>query len=148
MIPNTPQALGFLIDRLMQNVMPELQTTFAMSDLAFITTLLNMFGQDYDRSAQARLVDIREMQDIFSDAKGVVQDAELAKRLAATQDEFESDMHIGALDAVHADHCKLLIEAHAAIEQRDTRAAAVLNEQIWAHLERHADRHRYDVDFG
>ena len=31
MIPHTQQALGFLIDRLMQNVMPELQTTFAMS---------------------------------------------------------------------------------------------------------------------
>lgn len=148
MIPHTQQALGFLIDRLMQNVMPELQTTFAMSDLAFITTLLTMFGQDFDRGAQVRLADIREMQDIFSDAKGVVQDPALAKRLAATQDLVESDMRIAALDAVHADHCKLLIEAHAAIEERDTRAAAVLNDQIWAHYARHAERHRYDVDFG
>ena len=148
MIPHARQSLGFLIDRLLSSTLPELQTVFAMSDVAMIATLLRMFGQDFDRSAQARLEDIREMQDIFSDAKGLVKDPALAARLAREQDEYETNMGIEALDAVHAEHCALLIQTHAAVELIDTRAAAVVNRAIWAHLERHAERHRYDVDFG
>ena len=147
MIPHTQQAMGFLIQRLVTSFGPELTTTYAVADLGLISALLSMFGQDFTRAAAARLTDMQEMADIFSDAQGLVDDEQLAKKLAATQDRHITNMDINNLDALHAAHSALLIETHARIEQMDSRAAEMVNRAIWAHLEKHAERHRYEIDF-
>lgn len=147
MIPQTQQALGFVIQRLLTSIGPELTTSYAMADLGLIATLLSMFGQDFTRAADARQTDIQEMADIFSDAQGLIRDEEFRKKLAATQGLHLTNFDIDNLDAIHATHSALLIETHARIEQIDSRAAEVVNREIWAHLAKHADRHRYEVDF-
>ena len=147
MIPHTPQALGFLIQRLFSSVGPELTTPYALADLGLIATLLNMVGQDFPRAAEARLADIREMRDIFSDALGLIHDSSLSARLASAQEVHISDVGIESLDEVHAQHSTLLIETHAHVERVDSRAAETVNRAIWAHLEKHAERHRYEADF-
>ena len=147
MIPHTQQALGFVIQRLLTSIGPELTTSYAMADLGLIATLLSMFGQDFTRAADARQTDIQEMADIFSDAQGLIRDEEFRKKLAATQGLHLTNFDIDNLDAIHAEHSALLIETHARIEQIDSRAAEMVNREIWAHLEKHAERHRYEADF-
>ena len=147
MIPHTQQALGFIIQRLITSVAPELSTPYAMADLGLIAMLLGMVGQDFARAAEARLADIREMTDIFSDAQGLIHDPDLTKRLAAARALHITDMGIDHLDEVHAQHSALLIDTHARIERIDSRAAEVVNREILAYLERHAERHRYESDF-
>lgn len=139
--------MGHVIQRLMTSLGPELTTSYAIADLGLIAALLTMFGQDFTRAAAARLADIQEMADIFSDAKGVVRDETLAKKLAATQGLHITNTDINNLDALHAEHSALLIETHARIEQIDSRAAEMVNREIWAHLEKHAERHAYEIEF-
>ena len=99
MIPHTQQALGFVIQRLLTSIGPELTTSYAMADLGLIATLLSMFGQDFTRAADARQTDIQEMADIFSDAQGLIRDAEFRKKLAATQGLHLTNFDIDNLDA-------------------------------------------------
>ena len=145
MIPHTQQALGFLVQRLMTSLGPELTSNYALADLGLIATLLGMIGQDFPRAAEARLADIREMADIFSDAQGLIHDPQLSTQLASLQAVHSTDMTIDHLDALHAQYSTLLIETHAHIERIDSRAAEIVNRAIWAHLEAHAARHSYEA---
>ena len=146
MIPHTQQALGFVIQRLLTSIGPELTTSYAMANLGLIATLLSMFGQDFTRAAEARQTDIQEMADIFSDAQGLIHDDDFRSKLSTTQGLHITNLDINNLDSIHAEHSALLIETHARIEKIDSRAAEMVNRAIWAHLEKHAERHRYEAD--
>lgn len=145
MIPHTPAAIGYIAQRLMTHVAPELRTQFGVADLALIGTLLSMIGQDFERAAEARLLDIREMRDIFSDAENVLKDDTLNARTAEARARPMHDLRITALDEAHAVHSKLLIEVHARVEQHTSGAATQINLRIWEYLARHAERHSYEA---
>jgi hypothetical protein len=138
-IPNTSKAIAFLAQRLFTHVLPEQRSQFGMADVALLGLLFEMVGQDFDRAAQARLEDIREMRAIFADARR--RGLEVDPRPDALD---LSDVRIARLDEVHAIHGRALIELHARIEQVGD---AELDRQVWQYLERHAERHRYDVNF-
>ncbi len=150
MIPHTPEAIGFITQRLMTHVLPDLRTNYGVADIALIGTLLGMVGQDFERAAQARLEDIREMRTIFAAAEalldhGSAHDRELAARVHEARGWPLDDLRISVLDDIHAFHSRLLIDVHARIEQQAGDAAVALDREIWAHLERHAERHRYEA---
>jgi hypothetical protein len=109
-----------------------------------------MVGQDFERAAQARLEDIHEMRTIFAAAEalldhGSAHDRELAARVHEARGWPLDDLRISVLDEIHAFHSRLLIDVHARIEQQAGEAAVALDREIWAHLERHAERHRYEA---
>ncbi len=145
MIPHTPAAIGYIAQRLMTHVAPELRTQFGVADLALIGTLLSMIGQDFERAAEARLQDIREMRDIFSDAERVLKDDALIQRTADARAWTLSDLHVSVLDEAHALHSRLLIEVHTRVEQQTGGAAQQINLRIWEYLARHAARHSYEA---
>jgi hypothetical protein len=139
MIPHTSKAIAFLAQRLFTHVLPEQRSTFGMADVALLGLLFEMVGQDFDRAAQARLEDIREMRAIFAEARG------LELEVDAAPDALDlSDVRIARLDEIHALHSRALIELHGRIE---ALAHAPLDRLVWQYLERHAERHRYDVNF-
>ncbi len=150
MIPHTPEAIGFITQRLMTHVLPDLKSNYGVADVALIATLLGLIGQDFERAAQARLDDIREMRALFAAAErllaqGHPQDAQLADRVYKAREWALDDLRISVLDEIHAFHSHLLIDVHTRIEQQMGAAAAALDRDIWAHLERHAERHRYEA---
>jgi hypothetical protein len=148
MIPHTSKAVTFLAQRLLTHVLPDARTTFGAADAALLSLLVEMVGQDFERAAEARIDDLREMRTIFTTARALGGlDAALAARIDAACAREISDLRIAALDAAHAAHCRALIDLHAWIETLDGADAARLDREIWAHLERHAERHRYDVNF-
>lgn len=147
MIPNTPKAVTFLAQRLLSHVLPGQQTAFGAADVALLSMLLEMVGQDFERAAQTRLEDVREMRGIFAEARGLPLDEALVARMNDARACDLSDVRIARLDEVHALHGKALIELHARIQQLDTAEAARLDRLVWEHLERHAERHHYDFAF-
>jgi uncharacterized protein YicC (UPF0701 family) len=148
MIPHTPAAIGGIAQRLMTNVLPDLRTNYGVADIGLISALLAMVAQDFERAAEARLADIREMRDIFSDAADLLHAEKIAAHLRDACELPLHDLHISKLDEVHALHSQLLIDVHARVEQlADSRAAAQVNLRIWEHLTRHVERHRYDIAF-
>ncbi len=147
MIPNTPKAIAFLAQRLLTHVLPEQRSSFGMADVALLALLFEMVGQDFERAAQARLDDIREMRAIFAAARPLVLGDPLVARMDEAAARDLSDVRIARLDDAHALHGRVLIELHTRVEQLGTAEAERVDRRIWEHLERHAERHRYDVDF-
>jgi hypothetical protein len=147
MIPQSQRAVQVLAQRLLTHVLPDQRTAFGMADVAFLEMLFEMVGQDLERGVHARLEDIREMRAIFGGARRLGLPDDLAARLAAAEARELSDLRLGPLDALHALHCAALIELHARVETLGGEEAARVDREIWQHLERHAERHRYDVNF-
>ncbi len=147
MIPDTPKAIAFLAQRLFTHVLPESGSAFGAADVALLGLLVQMIGQDFDRAAQARLDDIREMRGIFAEARALGPSADLIARMNEAVALDLSDVRIARLDEVHAAHGRVLIELHACVEAVDSEDASRVDRLVWEHLERHAERHRYDVNF-
>lgn len=147
MIPHTSKAIAFLAQRLLTHVLPEQRSQFGMADVALLGLLLEMVGQDFDRAAQARLDDIREMREIFAEARALGLESALVARMDEALARDLSDVRIARLDDAHALHGRVLIELHARVEELGSADAQRLDRRIWEHLERHAERHRYDVNF-
>jgi hypothetical protein len=147
MIPQSRRAVSFLAQRLLTHVLPDQRTSFGAADVAFLNLAFEMIGQDLERGVYARLEDIREMRAIFSDARRLGTHDSLGARLVAAEARELSDVRLGPLDEVHAQHCAALIELHAWIETLGGPEAERLDREIWQHLERHAERHRYEVNF-
>lgn len=149
MIPHPREAMSFIVQRLMSETLPELKSTYAMADLALISSLLKMFAQDLDRGSLARLDDIREMRDLFAAAGDFDSRSPLGKQIAAASSLALRDAKVERLDEILDSHFRALIALHTDIERRmDTGDADArrLDGDIWAFLERHAERHRYDVE--
>jgi len=147
MIPHPQKAVTFLAQRLLTHVLPEQRTAFGAADAALLGLLFEMVGQDLERAAHARLEDVREMRAIFADARGLGLDEALVARMDVALARELADARLSSLDEVHAVHSAVLIELHARVETLSGTEAARLDRQIWEHLERHAERHRYDVSF-
>jgi hypothetical protein len=147
MIPHASQAVAFLAQRLLTHVLPEQRTNFGVADTALLALLFEMVAQDFDRAAHARLEDVREMRALFADARAAGLDGPLRPRIDAVLALDLSDVRIARLDEVHAQHAAALIDLHARAETLGGAEAARLDRLVWEHLERHAERHRYDVNF-
>ncbi|HTO08116.1 MAG TPA: hypothetical protein VMR86_13790 [Myxococcota bacterium] len=147
MIAESKQAVSFLAQRLLTHVLPEQRTAFGAADAAFLNLAFEMIGQDLERGVHARLEDIRERRAIFAGARRLRLPESLAERLAEAEARELSDLRLGPLDGVHAQHGAALVALHAWVETRDGDDAARIDREIWQHLERHAERHRYDVNF-
>ena len=147
MIPHASHAVALLAQRMLTALLPEQATTFAAADVSLLGLLLQMVGQDFERAAQARVADIREMREIFAEARrlslGETLRAQMEKAIAGDL----SDLRITALDELHSQHSAALIALHARVEESEEADAARLDRLVWHYLERHAERHRYDVDF-
>jgi hypothetical protein len=147
MIPHTQKAIAFLAQRLLTHVLPEQRTNFGVADVALLSVLLEMVAQDFERAAHARLEDVREMRGIFAEAHRLELPDALVARMDDAGSRDLSDVRIARLDEVHALHSAVLIELHSRIESISGAEAARLDCLVWEHLERHAERHGYDVNF-
>lgn len=147
MIPHARKAVSFLAQRLLTHVLPDQRTAFGAADVAFLNLAFEMLGQDLERGVHARMEDIREMRALFASARKLAPPDALAAPLSQAETREPSDLRLEPLDEVHAQHSRALIELHAWVETLGGPEAARLDREIWQYLERHAERHRYDVNF-
>jgi hypothetical protein len=137
-IPRGSKALGDIAMKLVTSIAPETNSAFAAANVGLMTMLLGCLAQDYERAAENRALDVREMKALFASATGVP--AELAADLAAFGASEPESLRLSHLDAWHARALTLLIRLH---EHAEGAADATLDRSIWEFLQRHVARHAF-----
>jgi hypothetical protein len=138
MIPRGAEAIQRLARRIGVDLIPKAPDAYTASDLGFITALLGMVAQDFDRAADVLVTQHEALAPILREAAERLGDADLAARIAAALDHPPASLRISDLTARADATLRLLIEAHAAVEvAADAGAdwAVALNAQIWRFLE-------------
>jgi hypothetical protein len=150
MIPRGAQAIGNLIARIGQDLVPKAPDAYTATDLAYFTALLGMVAQDYDRAADVLTSEHAALAPILREAADRLGDAALAAEVEAALGDQPAGLRVSALSARSDVTMRLLIEVHAAVEAaRDGGAdwARRLDGEIWRFLETHVAAQAYDVPF-
>jgi len=150
MIPLASQSLGHLATRIATDLIPKAPDDYAATDLTFITFLISMAGQDFDRFADVRVSEEALMRKIFAAAAPHLADADLTRRIDAAATSGAASLKAPDLNARADLTTRLLIDVHAAVETAMDGGeawAAALNDQIWTFLDDYAARRAYEVPF-
>jgi hypothetical protein len=148
MIPKGAAGVGHIASRLVADLMPRASDLYMATDLAYLSLLLAMVAQDYDRSADVFVAEEREIVPILRDAAPHLNDETLRTRIAAAIDHPPKSLRVSDLTARSDTLLRLLIDVHAEVEVAEADGAAwasELNKQIWRFLEAHASRRAYEV---
>ncbi len=148
MIPKGSQAIGHLVTRIAQDLLPKASDAYTATDLGYFTLLLTMVAQDYDRAADLLVSEHAALQPILRAAGARLADPALQARIAEALQMEAPSLKVSDLTARADVTMKLLIEVHAAVEDAEAAGAdwaRALNEDIWRFLGTHVAAHAYDV---
>ena len=134
MIPHTDDALRMLSQRIMTQLLPDLSSMYSLSDGALVGLLMNAVADELEEGIDRRLNDIKEMQEIFSSARGGLSPDEIL-----IVDAEPDSMKLSAVDERHDALTRVLIALHSRSEQNV--AMTDVNHNIWRYLRRHTERH-------
>lgn len=134
MIPNTDDALRMLSQRLMTQLLPDLRSTYSLSDGALIGLLMNAIADETAEGINRRMKDIKELQQIFDSAAGLLNDGQ-KEDIANTLESYR----LADVNKLHDAYTRVLIDLHSRCESDEN--LQTLNNQVWAYLQRHAERH-------
>lgn len=126
MIPQTDQALRYLAQRLMTQILPDLATSYSASDGMMIALLMNAVADELEAGIDRRFRDIHDMLAVLR-AGGVDPAAEQPDSLTLT-----------SVNALHDQLTRQLIALHTAAEEAGNET---LTRAIWAYYGDAATRH-------
>jgi hypothetical protein len=150
MIPKASQAIGHLITRIAQDLIPKAADAYMATDLGYLAALMSIIGQDYDRAADVLVTEHEAICALLLEAAAVLDDGGLKARIAAALDLRSPSLRVPDLNARADVTVKLLIDVHAAVESAGDAGsvwAEPVNLKIWDFLERFAANRAYDVAF-
>lgn len=150
MIPKGAQGIGHLVMRVAQDLIPKGRDAYMATDLGYLTVLMGMIAQDYDRAADVLVTEDAEISAILKKALPVVDDKTLVSRIVQALEGKAANLKVAELTARSDLMLKLLIDVHAAAEDAMAKGASwgrALDADIWRFLEAHVARHAYDVSF-
>ena len=131
MIPHTDTALRMLSQRLMTQLLPDLKSTYTMSDGMMVGLLMNAVADEVEEGIHRRMTDIEEMQQLLSSV-------ELDETQRIKLEEPLPDYRLATVNARHDALTRILIEVQTRAEHEQDDA---LQRQIWRYLRRQAERH-------
>jgi hypothetical protein len=150
MIPKGAEAIGHLVTRVAQDLLPKASDAYAAADLGYLAVLLGMVAQDYDRAAEVLVSEHAKLLPILREAGSRLSDAGLKARIGHALQLEAPSLRVADLAARADVIMKLLIDVHAAVEEAEAAGvdwARALNEDIWRFLEEHVAAHAYDAPF-
>lgn len=136
MIPYTADAIRMLSQKILTGVLPEIGSTYVMSDTAMLAMLLSALADEAESGISRRLKDVSEMTLIFAEAKAAGIEVSEAP---AEFNLMSSDMTMSSVNQVHDRMTESLIRLHMQVETNP--AQAELNEKIWRYLAASQERH-------
>ena len=148
MIPRGAEGVAHLVTRIAQDLIPKASDAYMATDLGYLTALLGMIGQDYDRGAEVLISEHEALVPILRAAADRLGDAGLETRIDAAVEMQPASLRVSDLAARSDVTMTLLIEVHAAVEAAKAAGADwadALNDEIWRFLETHVAAHAYDV---
>ena len=110
---------------------------FAQGTIGLIASVLAMAAKEYDRGADIRAAENRDLRALFGAIAGAVGDAGLQAKLDAAAASVDENLRISTLNANNYALRRLLTEAMVFAEDRGLRDA---EKRIWAVLKDAAAR--------
>lgn len=134
MTPSPDNALRTLMMTLMMEVGPQIASDYLKSSVGIIAATQMFIAEEFDRAADVTAWENREMRQLFRDHAAAVADDDLAAEMRAAAESLDADLRVSTLTAGNVQLRRLLIRAHAALEELDTDAAREAERQLWALL--------------
>jgi len=145
MIPKGSGGIAHIAGRIVQDLMPRAGDVYMATDLIYLSLLLGMVAEDYDRATDVLVTEERELVAILGKASAHMKDEGLRKRIAAALEKKPASLRVSDLTARSDTLLRLLIEVHEAVETNDAAWARELDGEIWRFLEKHASLRAYEV---
>ena len=124
--------------RLAGEVAPKLDNAFGQSQIGLMGIMLTFVAQEYERGAQIRVEENRDLRALFAEAKPHVSDPDLYARLAFAAQSKDDSLLISELNKANYSLRRLLIELQTHVEEHS--GSRVFDKQIWQLLQRMANR--------
>lgn len=131
------------------SLLPKATDPYVATDVRMTAMLLDLIGEDYERSVDVMLRDDQQMRDLFVQASPSL-DATLRERVqGCLQEATPADWRVSTLSARADRTMALFIEVHAQVERqaREGRGGAeTVDLALWRFIEDYAERRRYHAD--
>jgi len=147
MIPKPSESLAHIGQRIMTDLIPKASDDYAMADLAFLTTMISMAGQDFERFAAVHVREHADMCDIFRRTLDRLPD-DLQLRVRTALDDAPTSLLASDLNARADVTTRLLIDIHAWVEDSAAHGDAwafEMDRDIWTVLDQYAEHRTYKV---
>ncbi len=140
MKPEVDQILGLSAQQLMTQIVPLLPASYSQSSAALLGIMLGFCAQEFDRAADIRVAENRDMRAAFSELAPLVADAALKAKLTAAALSADPSLKISDLNATNYELRRLLIALQTHIEDVEGEAGRVAERRIWEVLRASAER--------
>lgn len=142
MKPQVDQLLGLTAAQIAAELAPLLPAGYAQGQATLGAVMLSLAAQEYDRAADIRVAENRELRALFAELAPLVADTALKARLETAARGEETSLRIAALDDANYALRRLLIALHAQIEDLPGEAARRAERRIWSVLRASAERRK------
>ena len=142
MRPEVDQILMITAGQVATELMPNLSAQYmqGMAQLAALMAVLS--AQEYDRAADVRASENREMRALFAELGPLVSDAALKAKLEEAAVKEDASLRVSALNDANYALRELLIALHEHVENANGDSARAAERRIWTLLKAFADRRR------
>jgi len=145
LIPEPNHALQIIMGTLMTEVAPNMRDEYRQANVNLLAFVSMLIAVEFDRAAEVRFSENREMRELFGRAAEVVEDSNLRERLTAAAGGSDPDLHVTRLTAANNDLQRLLVELHATVEEQTGPGAEEIRREVWAFLRRSAERRALQI---
>lgn len=142
MRPEVDQILMITAGQVTTELAPNLPTQFGQG-VAQLAALMDLLAaQEYDRAAEIRAAENREMRALFSELGPLVTDASLKAKLEEAAAGKDISLRVSALNDANYPLRELMIALHEHVEVQQTKEARAAETRIWTLLKTFAARRR------
>lgn len=134
MRPPVDGVLRQLALTLAAEVAPAVSESYVQKSTGLISMLLAFAAEEWDRAAERRVEENRELRALLRDAAAFVTEPGLAGRLREAGQSAEESLSMRSLDSANDALRALLIDLHSHVEGREDREARRIEAAIWRAL--------------
>ena len=145
MKPEVSRFLEVVSEALLAEMVPNIAPAYRQASLMTTGVMIGLARDEFERAAERRVVENRELRRIFQEAVPVVSDKELSDRLASAAARQDTSFLISDLERSNAELRGLLIDLHAHVEAQATPEGRRLEAQIWRELVASTERRRVAI---
>lgn len=137
MKPEVDQILGLSAQQMIGALAPLLPAGYPQGSASLLGFMMMLSAQEYERGADIRAAENRDMRQLFRAAAAELDDPELKTMVAKAGETRDASLAISALNAENTELRRVLIRLQAHAEEKGLRA---LERRIWDVLKASADR--------
>ncbi len=145
MRPPVDRVLKQLATTLIGEIAPLVQVEYVQKNTLLVSMLLVSVAEEWDRAAERRVEENRELRRIFAEAAPAISKGELRTRLETAASEKDLRLRIRDLDASNDALRGLLMDLHAHVEGLETEEAGRIESEIWRELAASTERRSLSV---